>query len=117
QQRRPARGYAALAVGAAALHARLVYLFRRPLWFDELFTLWLSRQSPGRIVHALRVDPGPPLFYFLEGPLARLCEIISFDAVARTLPFLAIGALFFAGTRRETSGGARFVVLVATSPL
>jgi hypothetical protein len=114
---RPARRYVAFAVGVVALLARLVYLVRKPLWFDEVFTLWLSRQSPGRILHALRLDPGPPLFYFLEGPFARLGEIISFEAVARTLPYLAIGMLFLAETRRETSGGVRFAVLLATSPL
>lgn len=115
--RRPARRSAAIAVGAAALLARLAYLVRKPLWFDELFTLWLARQSPARVLHALRLDPGPPLFYFLEGPFARLSELVSLDSLARTLPFVAIAALFFAQARRETSGGARFVVLLATSPL
>jgi hypothetical protein len=114
---RPARRYVAFAVGVVALLARLVYLFRKPLWFDELFTLWLSRQAPGRVLHALQLDPGPPLFYFFEGPLVRLAAIVALDAVARTLPYLAIGMIFLAEMRRETSAGARFVALLATSPL
>jgi hypothetical protein len=114
---RPARTHAVVAVGAAALVARLAYLARRPFWFDELYTLWISRQSPERILHALRLDSGPPLFYLLASPFVRLAETVSLPAVARALPFLALAALFLAGTRRETSGGARFAVLLATSPL
>jgi hypothetical protein len=113
----PARRYVAIAVGVVALLARLVYLVRKPFWFDELFTLWLSRQAPGRVLHALRLDPGPPFFYFLEGPFARLGETISLDAVARIVSYLAIAVFFFAEMRRETSAGARFVALLATSPL
>jgi len=110
------RLHAALAV-AAALLSRLAGLWRKPLWFDELFTLWIARQPPGRLVHALRVDSGPPLFYLLEAPLVRLGEIVSIDAMARLLPFVAVAALFVAAARAETSGGPRFVVLLATSPL
>ena len=108
-----------IAVGAAvgvALAARLAYLVRRPLWFDELFTLWISRRTPGDIVRALRLDSGPPFFYFVEKPFVALAEALRADAVARALPFLALAALFLAGLRRETAGGTRFALLLAASP-
>ena len=103
-----------VAVGALTLLARVAFLVRRPVWFDELFTLWIARQSPERILGTLRLDSGPPLFYFLEWPLARLAEAVSLDALARAWPFIAVAALFLAGARRETSGGP--VVPLATSP-
>jgi hypothetical protein len=112
-----ARRHAAISVAGAALLSRLVGIWRRPIWFDELFTLWISRQPPARVLHALRIDSGPPLFYFLDAPFVRLGEIVSIDATARLLPFAAVAAIFVAASRPETSAGLRFVVLIATAPL
>ena len=81
-----------LALGIAAIVARAAYLFRRPFWFDEIFTLWISRRSPAGIVGALRLDSGPPLFYFLEWPFVRAGEILGADGLARAVSFLAVAA-------------------------
>ncbi len=108
---------ASLAIVTAGLAVRLLYLLRRPIWFDELFTLWIARQQPAAIVKTLRFDSGPPLFYLFEAPFVRSGEIFRSDAPARLLSFIAIAGLFFAGLRREASGGTRFLALLAASPL
>jgi hypothetical protein len=47
------------------LAPRVPLLFLRQPFFDELFTQWMARQSFAGILHALRYDSGPPLYYFL----------------------------------------------------
>src|SRR5947207_207800 len=49
----------------AFLALRIALLFARDRFFDELFTVWITRQSFGGILHALQLDSGPPLFYFV----------------------------------------------------
>jgi hypothetical protein len=105
-------------VAAAAL-ARLDLLLTRPPWFDEVFTAWAARLSPARLLWALRLDSGPPLFYLLERPAAMAADRIGApDSLLRVLSFLAVAALPLAAlalpdppTRR------RFLVLTAASPL
>lgn len=106
----------AAALAGGMLILRAISLARRPLWFDEIFTQWIARQSPSRIVENLRHDSGPPLFYFFAHPLVRAGELLRFDPAARILSFLAIG-LLFAAIRPRYSGGPRFAVLLASSPL
>ena len=100
----------------AALGARIFYAVARPFWFDEIFTLWLARRPPAGIVGGLKVDSGPPLFYLLSHPFVRFAEA-GFDPLVRLLSLAAIAALFLAERNRRTSGGWRFVVLLAASPL
>lgn len=111
-----ARAGIALAI-AGSLAARSVFMLRRPLWFDEIFTLWISRRIPPAILGALRNDAGPPLFYFLEKPGVWLAETFRFDAGARLLPLLALALLFAVNRSRRSSGGPWFVFLLAASPL
>jgi hypothetical protein len=47
------------------LATRLAFLYTRPLFYDELFTRWLTARSPHGILDALRLDSGPPLFYLI----------------------------------------------------
>lgn len=54
---------AAIALGTVA---RILFVFRKPLWADEFFTLSVARLSLPKIVSALRVDSGPPLHYFVS---------------------------------------------------
>jgi hypothetical protein len=91
----------------------------RPLWFDELFTIWASRLSLTRVLAVLANDSGPPLWYVLEKPFVAAGErLFSSDTVARLLPFSAILVLF-AGASALPSRPAkiRYVLLAATSPL
>jgi len=108
-----------LAVAAASLAGRLWLLGRRPLWFDEIFTVWASRRSLPDLLSVLRRDSGPPLFYVLEKPFVLAGEtLVSSDAVARLLPFLATLGLFAgAFTLPRGPARARFVLLVAVFPL
>lgn len=99
--------------------ARLYLLVDRPLWFDEIFTVWAARLPIDSLVSILRNDSGPPLFYVLEKPFVLAGErLFHFDVVARVLPFVAILAIF-AGARALPTAAARrrFVLLAAASPL
>jgi hypothetical protein len=104
--------------GLAALYLTLVcwHSLAKPLWFDELFTVYLSRLSRAGRWSALAsgTDGNPPLVYWVTRALfrqlgehalvARLPEILGFLTMsvclfrflARrcTVPFAAAGALF-----------------------
>jgi hypothetical protein len=111
------RDRTAAALAGGTLILRTVFLLRRPPWFDEIFTQWIARQAPARIVAHLRLDSGPPLFYLLATPFVRMGEILHFPPAARLLSFAAIGLLFFAAIRPRYSAGPRFAILLAASPL
>jgi mannosyltransferase len=107
-----------LFAAAVSCAARLWLLVARPLWHDEVFTVWASRLSPGGLLRALSFDSGPPLFYLLEKPFVAAAEGLGLsDSVARLLPFLAV-FLLFAGARSLPRGGPRrrFLLLAASSP-
>ena len=102
----------------ASTIARLHLLIDRPLWFDEIFTLWASRLPFRQLLDVLRNDSGPPLFYLLEKPFIAIGERLASDVFARVLPFAATLALLvgvFALPSR--SAKIRFVVLASVSPL
>jgi len=101
---------------AGILIFRAISLCRRPLWFDEIFTLWIARQPGARILQRLRMDSGPPLYYFFAMPLVRAGELFRVDPVVRLLSFAALAALFGA-LRPRFAGGNRFPLLLAASPL
>ena len=44
---------------------RLVLLYARDPFFDELFTVWMARQPLSSVIPNLMHDSGPPLYYFL----------------------------------------------------
>ncbi|HMA18272.1 MAG TPA: hypothetical protein VKS03_07520, partial [Thermoanaerobaculia bacterium] len=59
-------------------------MWHRPLWFDELFTIWASRMPLSRLLAVLANDSGPPLWYVLEKPFVIAAERSSSpDAIAR----------------------------------
>jgi hypothetical protein len=106
-------------VFVAACAARIWLAATRPLWHDEIFTLWLSRSTPRAIVTALQFDSGPAFFYFLIRPFTVAGELWAIpDSAVRALPFLAIALLVF-GFRSLPRGESRawFVVLISTSVL
>ena len=96
QSSRRARIVVLSAIVAVSLAARLGLLLQRPLWHDEIFTVWASRLPLPRLVEALRSDSGPPLFYALEGPFARADASPREDPLVRILPFAVSLGLFFA---------------------
>jgi hypothetical protein len=109
---------AAVVLVAAASAGRLFLLLERPLWHDELFTLWAARMPAPDLIRALRLDSGPPLFYLAEKPFAAWAEAARFDPLVRLLSFVA-GFLLFAFARPLTGTAARatFLALAASSPL
>jgi len=54
--------FAALAV-AAVLRVREA--LRTPMWFDEIFTVWIARLSPRAVLDALAQDVHPPLHFLM----------------------------------------------------
>ncbi len=107
------------AVALLSASLRLLFLFRRPLWFDELFTLWAARLSIPNLLAALRLDSGPPSFYVCEKPLAAWADgLAQGDWLIRAPSFLAALALFL-GVRALPAGIARgvFVLLLSGSTL
>lgn len=60
---------AAFAAGGAAalafLALRLVLLFSKQSFFDEIFSVWVARKPWLDMLAALRADSGPPLYYVL----------------------------------------------------
>jgi len=102
----------------ASIAARLRLAVDRPLWFDEIFTIWASRLPFRRLLDVLRSDSGPPLFYVLEKPFVGIGERLSVDALARALPFAATLALFVGALALPSRPARiRFVVLTSVSPL
>jgi hypothetical protein len=106
-----------LLLASAAL--RLLLLFERPPWFDELFTIWAARLPLTDLVAALRLDSGPPGFYLLVKPFVRVGErLANGDCLVRAPSFLA-ALLLFAAARTLPRGSARawFVLLLSSSLL
>ena len=55
-----------------AAGARAVEALRVPLWFDEIYTLWIARLGPHGLTAALRSDVHPPLHELLVWAWWRL---------------------------------------------
>ncbi|MEA2235551.1 MAG: hypothetical protein QOC81_275 [Thermoanaerobaculia bacterium] len=66
-ERHPSRTHLHLAIltGALFLALRVPLLVVRAPFFDELFTRWIAGKSFVGILAALRIDSGPPLYYFI----------------------------------------------------
>jgi hypothetical protein len=96
-----------------------IALLSRPLWFDELFTVWAARLSLRDLVQALRLDSGPPGFYVMERPFAEMAgRGAGWDWLVRLLPFAAVATLFL-GAKRLSGSVSRtvFVALLSASVL
>ena len=107
------------ALAGVAAAARLWLLVARPLWHDELFTVWASRLSLPALIDALRRDSGPPLFYLLEKPLVRLADAFSLpDNLARVPSWIAAASLAACAMSLPRGPSRhRFALLCAAAPL
>uniref|UniRef100_A0A832I0E4 Glycosyltransferase RgtA/B/C/D-like domain-containing protein n=1 Tax=Eiseniibacteriota bacterium TaxID=2212470 RepID=A0A832I0E4_UNCEI len=56
---------AAAAVLVAAAAIRLAAARSGPLWFDEIYTLWVARRAPAELLATVAGDIHPPLHYLL----------------------------------------------------
>jgi hypothetical protein len=81
-------------VGIAALFfvPRLILLFVREPFFDELFTRWISGHSFAGILQALHYDSGPPLYYCIIHALGNppILVIRAISLVFSTVPLIAL---------------------------
>jgi hypothetical protein len=104
---------ATLTVAAAAMAAALVLSRRTGLWLDEAQSVAIARLPLRDLVHALRHDGAPPVYYVLlhgwmglfgDGDVAvrSLSSVLAVAAVAPTV----------AAARRTGAGAATGVVLV-----
>ncbi len=99
EQRRPVApayrgGLLAIILVGALL--RWLWLDGKPLWFDEVFSLWLARQRPAAIVTwVTRIDQHPPLYYLLLAGWVRLVgdSLIALRMLSVLLSILAIPLL------------------------
>lgn len=104
-----------LVLTCAYLLTRSAFLLREP-FFDELFTLWITQKPLGGIVEALRIDSGPPLYYFLTRLLtAGEASIVG----ARVVSLLAglIGALAILVLPFDRATRATAALLLVTLPV
>ena len=81
-------------VGIAALFfvPRLILLFIRQPFFDELFTRWISGHSFAGILEALHYDSGPPLYYWIIHILGDppILVIRAISLLFSTVPLVAL---------------------------
>ena len=84
------------------LAVRIVYLYAREPFFDELYTRWMAKQPASSIVRHLLHDSGPPLYYFL----ARFPSV---DAL-RWLSLVFATIAFFVVIRRSVLAAALLAI-------
>ena len=81
-------------VGIAALFfvPRLILLFVRDPFFDELFTRWISGHAFAGILQALHYDSGPPLYYCVIHALGNppILVIRGISLLFSTVPLIAL---------------------------
>jgi hypothetical protein len=109
--------------------ARIPLLIVRAPFFDELFTRWISAKPFDGIVSALRMDSGPPLYYFvvrlIGDPsvtvtriLSLLCATISLILILRSKNVMAAlllavfpASILFAADARAYAMCAMFITI------
>jgi hypothetical protein len=109
--------------------ARVPLLIVRAPFFDELFTRWISAKPFTEIVAALKLDSGPPLYYFavrlIGDPsvmatriLSLVCAAISLILILRSKNVIAAlllavfpAAVLFAADARAYAMCAMFVTI------
>jgi hypothetical protein len=93
--------------GAFFLALRVPLLIVRAPFFDELFTRWIAGKSFAGILAALRLDSGPPLYYFVvhaigdpsivaTRALSLLCAAVSIVLILRATNWAPAAALLLA---------------------
>lgn len=97
---------------------RLVRLGERPLWYDEAFSLLLSRQTLPKIVAGTAADTMPPLYYFLLHGWLGLGGGIAWARLLNVLlGMLLLGLAYVWGKQLlNRESGLWLVALMAMSP-
>lgn len=89
---------------------RLALAYVREPFFDELFTAWISGKPLFGILSALRLDSGPPLYYFLTHGLGAVfgSSVTAARAVSLACALLSFVLLM----RAEWLGEARWAAAI-----
>ncbi len=103
---RPVRWIALAAVTALFAGLRILQLAWRPPFFDELFTVWISRLHPRAMLEALFSDSGPPLYYLAVRALTGGEPTLT---AARLVSLGAASALLVAILLARRLGGAALI--------
>ena len=107
----PAPGFSggwAAAVALLFLAVRIVFLYVREPFYDELYTQWMAGEPFAKIVPHLLHDSGPPLYYFL----ARLSSIVALRWMS-----LVFAAIAFALVLRRSTIAAALLAVYAPAAL
>ena len=108
-----------LAILALGLLLRLIALRTRGIWYDDAFSILLSRQDMARIVVGTAADTMPPLYYFLLHAWMKLGTSIPTLRLLNVSISLGIVALAYRATRLLLSRRAALwaALFTAISPL
>ncbi|MEO8215462.1 MAG: glycosyltransferase family 39 protein [Acidobacteriota bacterium] len=101
---------AAVLILLVFLTLRLMLCYVRSPFFDELFTVWIARRSPGGIVRALLGDSGPPLYYWivalpvhlLRGTDSSIAQVPTLRLVSLLFSFLSVLAVLSTKRLKES---------------
>jgi hypothetical protein len=100
-------------IGALFLALRVPLLVARAPFFDELFTRWIAAKSFVAILAALRLDSGPPLYYFvvhmLGDPSIEATRVLS-------LLFAAISLSLILRSNRVAAAGSAALLMAVFPP-
>src|SRR2546430_9075498 len=92
-------------IGALSLGTRIPLLTVRAPFFDGLFTRWISAKPFAGIVSALRLDSGPPFYYFVV-------HLLGDPSVAATRVFsLVCAAISIVLISRSTAAALLLAIL------
>jgi hypothetical protein len=97
------RGETLLAVAVVALFltVRFVLLVVREPFFDELFTVWMASKPLSEVLPALKLDSGPPLYYFI----ARIPDVFALRALSLVFSTLTLALIL----TRNSLGTGRWI--------
>lgn len=79
---------------------RIIALGSRGIWYDDAFSIFLSRQPLNLIVSGTAADTMPPLYYFLLHAWMTLGQDVAYLRLLNVLLSLGIVALAYALMRR-----------------
>ena len=102
-----------------ALLLRIPNLQSKPIWYDEAFSIFLSRQSLAEVISGTAADTMPPLYYFLMHGWMFLNRQIWFLRTLNVIVSLGIVALVYIATSSwlGKSAGLWAALFTAVSPL
>ncbi len=98
---------------------RIPRLDTRPIWYDDAFSIFLSRGSLKEIIAGTAADTMPPLYYFLLKGWMSLCNQVWFLRTLSIVFSLGIIVLVYLGASKwfNQRAGLWAALFTAVSPL